>query len=46
MRLLWTYLERNGRPVAFYTDKASLFRTAPKVQRAELEPTSRIYRCG
>ena len=33
MRLLWTYLEKNGRPVAFYTDKASLFRTAPKVRR-------------
>ncbi|HVX56494.1 MAG TPA: ISNCY family transposase [Candidatus Saccharimonadales bacterium] len=33
MRLLATYLERNGRPVAFYTDKASLFRTAPKVRR-------------
>jgi transposase InsO family protein len=23
MRLLWIYLERHGRPVAFYTDKAS-----------------------
>lgn len=33
MRLLWTYLERHGRPVAFYTDKASLFRTAPKIPR-------------
>jgi transposase len=33
MRLLWTYLERNGRPVAFYTDKASLFHTTPKVPR-------------
>ncbi len=33
MRLLWTYLELNGRPAAFYTDKASLFRTAPKVRR-------------
>ena len=35
MRLLQTYLERNGRPVAFYTDKASLFQTAPKVPRDE-----------
>jgi len=26
-------LEPHGLPVAFYTDKASLFRTAPKVQR-------------
>jgi hypothetical protein len=33
MRLLWGYLEKHGRPVAFYTDKASLFRTAPKVAR-------------
>ena len=33
MRLLWIYLERHGRPVAFYTDKASLFRTAPKIAR-------------
>ena len=33
MRLLWTYLENNGRPVAFYTDKASLFQTAPKIGR-------------
>ena len=33
MRLLWSYLEKNGRPVAFYTDKASLFQTAPKVGR-------------
>jgi hypothetical protein len=30
MRLLWTYLKRNGRPLAFYTDKASLFQTAAK----------------
>jgi len=35
MRLLWTYLERHGRPQAFYTDKASLFRTAPKTPRDE-----------
>jgi len=33
MRLLWSYLERNGRPVSFYTDKASLFQTAPKTPR-------------
>jgi|tagenome__1003787_1003787.scaffolds.fasta_scaffold20830445_1 transposase len=33
MRLLWRYLENNGRPVAFYTDKASLFQTAPKLVR-------------
>ena len=35
MRLLWTYLERHGRPVAFYTDKASLFQTAGKRRRDE-----------
>jgi hypothetical protein len=33
MRLLWSYLEQNGRPVSFYTDKASLFQTAPKTPR-------------
>ena len=33
MRLLWSYLERNGRPLSFYTDKASLFQTAPKTGR-------------
>ena len=30
MRLLGSYLERYGRPVEFYTDKASLFYTTPK----------------
>ena len=33
MLLLWSYLERNGRPVTFYTDKASLFQTARKHRR-------------
>jgi transposase len=33
MRVLWSYLERNGRPVEFYTDKASLFRTPQKRRR-------------
>jgi hypothetical protein len=33
MQPLWDYLERHGRPVAFYTDQASLFQTAPKVRR-------------
>jgi len=37
LRLLWSYLERNGRPVCYYTDKASLFQTAPKVFRDEKE---------
>ena len=37
LRLLWSYLERNGRPLAFYTDKASLFQTAPKIARDQKE---------
>lgn len=48
MRLLWSYLERNGRPLAFYTDKAALFLTTAKrlrdrpgeaVDQAEMPPT-------
>ncbi len=47
MGLLRLYLEQHGRPVALYTDKASLFQTAPKTARdapgprdqAELPPT-------
>ncbi len=35
MKLLWDYLETFGRPVAFYTDKASMFRTAEKRKRDE-----------
>jgi len=35
MRLVWSYLERFGRPVAFYTDKASHFQTAAKHRRDE-----------
>ncbi len=30
MRVLRSYLERNGRPQAFYTDKAGLFRVNPR----------------
>jgi hypothetical protein len=33
MRVLAAYLERNGRPLSFYTDKASLFHTTPRVTR-------------
>src|ERR1700686_3215221 len=33
MNLLWSYLEKFGRPLAFYTDKASIFRTAEKRRR-------------
>ncbi len=28
MKLLWSYIEKFGRPLAFYTDKASIFQTA------------------
>ena len=35
MQLLWSYLEKFGRPVSFYTDKASLFQTAEKHKREE-----------
>jgi hypothetical protein len=33
MRLVWSYVELNGRPVSYYTDKAGLFQTAPKTAR-------------
>jgi len=35
MRLLRSYVENNGLPLAFYTDKASLFQTAGKRKRDE-----------
>jgi hypothetical protein len=35
MRLVWSYLNQFGRPVAFYTDKASHFQTAEKSRRDE-----------
>jgi DNA-binding Lrp family transcriptional regulator len=35
MKLVWSYLEKFGRPLAFYTDKASMFRTAEKRKREE-----------
>jgi hypothetical protein len=30
MRVLWVYLERFGRPLEFYTDKAAMFEITPK----------------
>jgi transposase len=33
MRLLWSYVEGHGRPLSFYTDKAGLFQTTPKIAR-------------
>src|SRR2546425_11977580 len=35
MKLLWSYLEKFGRPLSFYTDKASLFQTSEKRKRDE-----------
>lgn len=35
MRLLWDYLERFGRPLAFYTDKAGMFQVAVKTKRQQ-----------
>jgi hypothetical protein len=35
MRLLWGYVEKFGRPLGFYTDKASLFRNNAKRRRDE-----------
>lgn len=39
MKLAQLYLERFGRPQAFYTDKASLFHTANKTKREESRET-------
>src|ERR1017187_8168520 len=33
MKLLWSYIEKFGRPQAFYTDKAAIFQTAEKRKR-------------
>ena len=38
MRVLQGYLERFGRPVAFYTDKAAMFETTPKRSSTDEEP--------
>ena len=35
MKLLWSYLEKFGRPLTFYTDKASVFHTTEKRKRDE-----------
>jgi transposase len=32
-RLEWSYVEKNGRPLAYYTDKASHFQVTPKTTR-------------
>src|SRR5579872_2759877 len=55
MKLLWSYLEKFGRPLAFYTDKASLFRNNEKRRRdepgvdkdpVEMPPTQIGRACG
>lgn len=38
MRVLQGYLERFGRPLAFYTDKAAMFETTPKRSSTDGEP--------
>ena len=35
MRVLWEYLERNGRPLSFYTDRGSVFANNPKKRDGE-----------
>lgn len=35
MKLLWSYVEKYGRPGSFYTDKASLFQNTAKRKRDE-----------
>ena len=35
MKVLWSYVEKYGRPLTLYTDKASIFRTAEKRRRDE-----------
>jgi len=35
MKLLWSYLEKFGRPLSFYTGKAALFQTTEKRKRNE-----------
>lgn len=47
LRVLWQYLERHGRPLEFYTDKASLFEVTPKLQdkwEGEQLPLTQITR--
>jgi DNA-binding Lrp family transcriptional regulator len=43
MRVVWAWLERYGRPLAFYTDKAAMFETAAKSSvdegEAVMQPT-------
>jgi hypothetical protein len=50
LKLLREYIHTHGRPLAAYTDKASLFQTAPKAvhhrQAPEQQPTQIGERCA
>jgi hypothetical protein len=46
LRLLRSYLENYGRPLACYTDKASLFQTAPKAVHHRDAPAARPTQIG
>ena len=46
LRLLRSYLEKYGRPLAFYTDKASLFQTAPKAAHHRDAPVAQPTQIG
>jgi hypothetical protein len=46
LRLLRSYLETYGRPLAFYTDKASLFQTAPKAAHHRDAPVGQPTQIG
>ena len=46
LRLLRSYLESSGRPLAFYTDKASLFQTAPKAAHHRDAPVAQPTQIG
>ena len=46
MRVLRSYLEQYGRPLAFYTDKAGLFRVNPRMNAiATTRPTAAEANC-
>ncbi len=46
MRLLWSYLEKFGRPLAFYTDKASILPDGGEAQTGRAGSRTRIlWRC-
>ena len=46
LRQLGSYLEQHGRPVAVYTDKASLFQTAPRAIHHRDAPAQQLTQIG